>query len=268
MSPSKAGFALAASLLFAGACTDRQPTAPTDPRFIVHGVETGNRLRNVGVMVYRVPDDPTWYYWDCSGSLIARRAFLTASHCLTGELNPYLYGISEFGVAFPSRLLDTGDPFNPKLPDGEPVYPGHIVLYPGAEQNKYSDFATEAEWLEYPDLAVVVLDRPVRGIDPVELPPIGWIERHARELRLRLTGLAGYGLTNVAGYYGDVDQTFIDWGIRRFGTLRFTSLTPTVAFFDPAPSSGCYFDSGGPAFVLDESRDRNQRVPGAVEMQL
>lgn len=268
MSPTKTSIASAALFLLAGACTDRESTGPAaaDPRFVVNGVETGDRLRNVGVMVYRVPDDPTWYYWDCSGSLIARRAFLTAAHCLIGDLNPYLYGISDFGVAFPTHLLDTGDPFNPKLADGEPVYSGHIVLYPGAEENQPGDFATEAEWLEFPDLAVIVLDQPVRDIHPVELPPIGWVERHARALRHRVTGVAGYGTTNVDPFFGNPDGTLIDWGTRRFGTTQFNRFTPTVAFLDPDPSTGCYFDSGGPAFATDAS-GHGHRLPGEVKMQ-
>jgi hypothetical protein len=269
MSPTKTSFGLAAFLLFVAACTDREQTGPVpaDPRFIVGGLETGDRLRNVGVMVYRVPGDPTWYYWDCSGTLIARRAFLTAAHCLTGELNPFLYGISDFGVAFPPRLLDTGDPFNPKLPDGEPVYSGHIVLYPGAEENNVEDFATEAEWLEFPDLAVIVLDRPVRGINRVELPPIGWVERHARLLQRRVTGIAGYGVTNVDPFFGNPDQSLIDWGTRRFGTTRYTSLTATVAFLNPEPSTGCYFDSGGAAYLTDAEVDGHPRPPREIDMQ-
>lgn len=268
MSPTRSIYGLAVFLMCTAACSDEQ-TGPTpgDPRFIVGGVETGNRLRNVGLMVYRVPGDPTWYYWDCSGTLIARRAFLTASHCLTGSLDPIAAGASEFGVAFPSHLIDTGDPFNPAVAAGEPVYSGHIVLYPGAEQNKPEDFATEAEWLEFPDLAVIVLDRPVRGIDPVELPPIGWIERHEHQLQRRVTGIAGYGLTNVDPFFGNPDQSLIDWGIRRFGTTRYTSLTPTVAFLNPEPSTGCYFDSGGAAYVTDAEVDGHPRPPGEIGMQ-
>jgi hypothetical protein len=262
-------FRIAALVALGGACTptDAAGPGPDGPQFVVAGAETGTRLRNVGLMVYRVAGNPTWYYYACSGSLIARRAFLTAAHCLTGDLNPYLYGISEFGVAFPTHLLDTGDPFNPKLADGEPVYRGHIVLYPGAEENEPGDFATEAEWLEFPDLAVIVLDHPVHGIDPVKLPPIGWVERHVSELRHRVTGFAGYGLTNVDPFFGNPDQTLIDWGTRRFGTTRFNSFTPTVAFLDPDPSTGCYFDSGGPAFATDASSHGHQRLAAEVEMQ-
>ncbi len=264
MSWNKEIIGLAAILGGVGACT-RETTAPalTDPRFIVAGVETGERLRNVGVMVYRNPGDATWYYWDCSGSLIAKRAFLTASHCLTGGFNPFQYGIAAFGVAFPSRLVDTGDPFNPKLPDGEPVYRGTVVLYPGAEQNKPEDFAREAEWLEYPDLAVVVLEQPVRGITPVVLPPVGWVEKHTSVLGRTLTGFAGYGVTNVDPFFGNPGM--IDWGIRRFGTTRYSGHTPTVAFLDPEPSTGCFFDSGGPAFASDATT--TSQLPTKVGMQ-
>ena len=252
------------ALMSLGACSEHTQTGPAlpDPKFVVQGAETGDRLRNVGVMVYRNPGDPTWYYWDCSGSLIAKRAFLTASHCLIGGLNPFQYGIADFGVAFPAHLIDTGDPFNPKLPDDEPVYRGTVVLYPGAEQNKPEDFATEAEWLEFPDLAVVVLDRPVRGLTPVELPPVGWVEKHTGQLGRTLTAIAGYGVTNVDPFFGN--PGVIDWGIRRFGTTRYSSLTPTVAFLNPEPSTACYFDSGGPAFATDAT---DGQLPAKVGMQ-
>jgi hypothetical protein len=269
MSQRKGTLGLAAALTIAGACSEREQTGPTppDPSFIVGGMEVGNRLRNVGAMVYRVDGDPTWYYWGCSGSLIARRAFLTAAHCLTGPSDPNLYGVVDLGVAFPSRLLDTGDPYNPKLPDGDPVYRGTVVLYPGAEQAIELAETDFAAWLETPDLAVVVLERPVRGIEPVGLPPIGWIERRANRLRHRVTGIAGYGVTNIDWAFGNPDPTLIDWGIRRFGTTRLASLTPTVAFLTPEPSTGCISDSGGPAYLTEADVDGHPRSPAMIDMQ-
>jgi hypothetical protein len=254
-----------------GACTEREepgsmPTM-TGPS-IVSGEETGPRLRNVGMMAYRNPGDPTWYYFQCSGSLIARRTFLTASHCLTGDANPDLYGFADFGVAFPGRLVDTGDPFLPAVPDGVPVYSGHIVLYPGAEEHQPGDFPTEQEWFEFPDLALVVLDRPVRGIEPAELPPVGYLDRHFTQLRRGITGIAGYGLTNLEGLFGEGGPSMLDWDRRRFGTTTLESLTPNFAFLTPNPSSACVLDSGGPVFPTEARVDGHRRPPAEVDLQV
>src|SRR5215203_3305857 len=103
---------------------------------ITNGSLDGNRHPSVGGLVAATQySDGTWIY--CSGTLISPTVFLTAAHCATdGE-----------------EVLVT---FDPDYEEGDKVYSGTFQadpLYPGSQSDSH-------------DIAVVVLDRAVKGITP------------------------------------------------------------------------------------------------------
>src|SRR3712207_4169227 len=107
---------------------------------IVNGAADGTRHPNVGGLVNDTQySDGTWLY--CSGTLISPTVFLTAAHC--GEDG------TEVRVTF-----------DPAYEDGDKTYAGTFYAdpaYPGTSADSH-------------DIAVVVFDRPIKGIKPAALP--------------------------------------------------------------------------------------------------
>src|SRR5215210_7042353 len=103
---------------------------------ITNGTADGNRHPNVGGLVNATQfSDGTWLY--CSGTLVAPTVFLTAAHC--GEQGE------------PVRVS-----FDPAYEDGDATYTGTFradPAYPGPNDDVH-------------DIAVVVLDKAVKGITP------------------------------------------------------------------------------------------------------
>ena len=83
--------------------------------------------------------DGTWIY--CSGTLISPTVFLTAAHCATDE--------ESVAVTFDADY-EEGDALYSRHVPGDP-------LYPGSSNDSH-------------DIAVVVLDKAVRGITPRSCP--------------------------------------------------------------------------------------------------
>src|ERR671921_1765755 len=114
---------------------------------ITNGAPDGNAHPNVGGLVSPTQySDGTWLY--CSGTLISPTVFLTAAHCAEdGE---------RVGVTF-----DTA------YEDGDKVYYGTFEADP-----LYSQVQSDPH-----DIAVVVFDKPVRGIAPAQLPTNGQFDK-------------------------------------------------------------------------------------------
>src|SRR5215211_4289502 len=103
---------------------------------ITNGVPDGNRHPNVGGLVAPTQySDGTWLY--CSGTLVSPTVFLTAAHCADdGE-----------------RVRVT---FDTAYQAGDKTYAGTFEADPAYNQSQSDPH----------DIAVVVLDKPVRGIEP------------------------------------------------------------------------------------------------------
>jgi hypothetical protein len=185
---------------------------------VVNGQPDGNRHPNVGALLApQAYSDGTWA--TCSGTLISPTVFLTAAHCD--------WGLSRMAVTFDS------------------VYTAPGTTYWG---NWYADPRFRGAQGDPYDLAVVVLDNPVVGITPAQLPGAGSLANLARNQGFTSVG---YGAQSVTINHG---PTFHYADIRYFATsdtlfainkawLRI-SMNPTLG-----DGGTCYGDSGGPNFL-------------------
>src|SRR5512146_1462741 len=113
-------------------------TAPAGA--ITNGTVDGRGHPNVGGLVApQAYSDGTWLY--CSGTLISPTVFLTAAHCDEGT----------------ARVTVT---FDTAYQDGDKTYIG----------TWYADPLYTWQQNDPHDIAVVVFDKPVKGIVPARLP--------------------------------------------------------------------------------------------------
>jgi hypothetical protein len=185
---------------------------------ITYGSPDGNGHPEVGALLAPTAySDGTWA--TCSGTLISPTVFLTAAHCDQG--------VSRVAVTFDS-------------------------VYDASKGTAYwgtwhADAQYRASQSDPHDIAVVVLDNPVRSITPARLPALG-----------SLSGLSvGAGFTSVG--YGaqsvtvDHGPTFHYADVRYVATGGLEALNPSWLRISMNPALGdggtCYGDSGGPNFL-------------------
>jgi secreted trypsin-like serine protease len=177
---------------------------------VTGGSLDGNAHPAVGLVVADLGNGPVQ---DCSGSLVAPTVLVTAAHC-TGEL------VSDrVWVSFDAHYVA----------GSSTLFPGTIVADPQWGLVKGDSH----------DLAVVVLDRPVRNVTPYALPAANALES------LGSTST----LTNVG--YGYADRSFVFDGYRRWSVSSFTNLTATELKLSDKPGGVCFGDSGGPRLLGD-----------------
>jgi V8-like Glu-specific endopeptidase len=186
---------------------------------ITNGAADGSAHPNVGGLVAdQAYSDGTWIY--CSGTLISPTVFLTAAHCDEG-------GTGRVRVTFSSAYQD-----------GDKTYSGTFhadPAYPGPTSSPH-------------DIAVVVLDKAVKGITPAALPAAGSLAKLSSTQTFTSVGYGAYEVTNSPGghqyLYNDVR------GVAT-GTLNSTNASWLRISMNPAKGDGgtCYGDSGGPNFL-------------------
>ncbi len=184
---------------------------------ITNGTADGNRHPNTGGLVAaQAYSDGTWIY--CSGTLISPTVFLTAAHCAEG---------ARVRVTFDTAYQD-GDPTFPGTFHADPLY-GHDNSDPH-------------------DIAVVVLDKPVRGITPALLPAAGSLGGLANNQLFTSVGYGAYEVTNQPG-----GHRYLYNDVRGVATGTLNSTTPSWLRISMNPATGnggtCYGDSGGPNFL-------------------
>lgn len=202
---------------------------------ITNGEPDGNAHPNVGSMVLDIPEEGL-FQW-CSGTLIAERVFLTASHCTIG--------LDGFVARYPgTRVLVT---FDPTIHEGGTFYTGQWYTNPNYNggQGQYGES-------DPGDVAVIVLDESP-GITPARLPKAGLLDQLKADqiLKETLFTAVGYGTmrdTNRTGYQAfldNVDRNRVDQGF-----LSLTNAWITLSMnFSTGNGGTCYGDSGGPHFV-------------------
>lgn len=202
-------------------------------------VDSNNQFRNTGAFMIKSPTTGE-VFPICSGTLITPNVFLTASHCtlfFTQDLAPQGF------VAYVS--LDSSIPFGALTSNKTNLLPvAHVVSNPNYNQSQ-SDSG---------DIAVLILERNVRGVTPAALPACGLLDQLAHNgLQSAVFTNAGYGLQNrvVGGgvpFFQDVNPV-----PRMFSFSSFNSLNGGYLRLSQNPATGnggaCFGDSGGPNFL-------------------
>ena len=191
------------------------PAAPASA--ITNGTADGGAHPNVGGLVSATQySDGTWIY--CSGTLISPTVFLTAAHCAEGD-----------------RVAVT---FDPDYVDGDKVYYGTF----------YADPAYPGPTSDAHDIAVVVLDRAVKGITPALLPTADSLSGVSSTQQFTSVGYGAYEVTNSPGGH---QYLYDDVRMVATGTLNATNPAWLRISMNPATGNGgtCYGDSGGPNFL-------------------
>jgi Trypsin len=189
---------------------------------ITNGVDDGDAHPSVGGLVApHAYSDGTWLY--CSGTLISDTVFLTAAHC------------DDDGVAV--RVS-----FDSAYQDGDRVYTGTFHADP--------QYAATPAQNDPHDIAVVVLDEPVVGITPSQLPAADSLSGLVHGQTITSVGYGAYDVLNSPGgkqfLYNDVRMVST-------GSLNAVNKAWLRASMNPATGDGgtCYGDSGGPNFLGD-----------------
>ena len=207
---------LAAALVFAAAGSA-----------ITYGEPDGNGHPEVGALLAaHAYSDGTWA--TCTGTLISTRVFLTAAHCDGG--------VSKVEVTFASS-------FDRKK----------STTYWGTW---YADPAYNQTQSDPHDIAVVVLDKEVKGIAPARLPAAGSLSALAGDQQFTSVG---YGAQSVTSDPGGKTLHYAD--IRYVGVGTLNSITSAWLRISQNPTTGnggtCYGDSGGPNFLGAGSSETN-----------
>jgi V8-like Glu-specific endopeptidase len=194
---------------------------------ITYGVPDGDGHPQVGALLAQQAfSDGTWE--ECSGTLIAPRVFLTAAHCDEG--------VDRVAVTFDSQY----------------VYPTGTTYWGTWYADPYYDQAQS----DPHDLAVVVLDKAVRGITPARLPAAGSLS--SLPIDQQFTSV-GYGAQSVTS--GPGGKVFHYADIRYVSTGTLNSINPAWLRISQNPATGnggtCYGDSGGPNFLGAGSSETN-----------
>lgn len=207
------------------------------------GEPDGNQHPMVGAMFVDFDGDGviSGYELVCSGSYAgpssdgAYDVFLTAAHCVAWVPGA---GFNQLFVSFDNEVLDADGPAN---------------LIGSVDFDWDPAFAHDRGDLH--DLGVILLPAgSVTGIDPVQLPPAGYLDdlRSAGTLKDTPIELVGYGLVPTWQQPGGTQYSFD--GVRRTAAGTIKGLTQAWLLFNQnqnATGNGglCFGDSGSPQFL-------------------
>jgi secreted trypsin-like serine protease len=200
---------------------------------ITFGTFDGNLHPNVGALLADYDDESPGPDILCSGTLIAPRVFLSASHC-TAFLESE--GISQVWVTFAPQYDEDSTSLS-GLFSG--TYHTHPLFASGGANHTF-------------DIAAVVLAASP-GRTPAQLPQIGVLDglKRSGAIRRQTFTAVGYG-TVREDKTGGPHAFFFD-GIRRYALQSYNSLEKAWLNLSMQPSTGdggtCYGDSGGPHFL-------------------
>jgi secreted trypsin-like serine protease len=185
---------------------------------IINGQPDEQWHPNVGALVSSTQySDGTWLY--CTGTLISPTVFLTAAHC-------------------DERTSRVSVTFDPAYQAGDQTYSGtwHPDPLYGQSQN------------DPHDIAVVVFDKPIKGITPARLPAAGSLANLAATQQFISVGYGAYEVTNEPGGHR---YRYNDMRMVATGTLNSTNPSWLRIGMNSATGDGgtCYGDSGGPNFL-------------------
>jgi len=215
---------------------------------ITGGDADGEGHPNVGLILFYDPDGR----FRCSATLVSPTVVLTAAHCTAGTLGKTL-------VTFKSVIAK-------EPPSGFPAAADRTQGYTGAELEAagyiwgtasahpaYSDFTDLDNWN---DVGVIVLDKPVTGIEPARIAAASYLDAYAQPaLNSTLFTSVGYGTEVRKPDSGPQKPTPMSYPlIRRVAQAPGQKLTPQILqvngnINDNRGTGGtCFGDSGGPSF--------------------
>jgi len=203
-------------------------------RAITNGQVDDGRHPFVGALLHDLSDG-SGVYPTCTGTLISQTVFLTAAHC-----------------HFADRVSVSFD---------EKIVPGTKGLW--GSMYSHPKYVSATEY----DIAVVVLDKPVRNITPARLAPLGFLDSQTLTSSTKFTsvGYGGQEPTNEPGPGGPV-IAFED--VREYSVGSFKGITQGALHIWQKASRGdggtCYGDSGGPQFWGAGSTETNVVVSATV----
>jgi hypothetical protein len=192
---------------------------------ITFGTPDGSLHPNVGGLVIDVGTPQKFLI--CSGTLIARDVFLTASHCIQGLPSTRVW------VTFDTSFDPASSTLLPGTAHMNPAYTG-IPGHPG-------------------DIAVVKLDSPTSGIPLAQLPTLFYFDDlfASKQLKDAVFTAVGYGVRRDSKT-GGPHSVLQSADTRYYAYSSFNALTPVWLKLSQNPSTGsggtCYGDSGGPNF--------------------
>jgi secreted trypsin-like serine protease len=195
-------------------------------------VVDGNAHPNVGALLRQRTDGSLTVV--CSGTLVSPRVFLTAGHCSAylfslGQHEAYITFDPNFGTDSAHNIFST-------------PYHGTVIENPDWKQPYHND------------TAIVLLDKPVKGITPAKIAPRGYLDT------LKKNGtIDDYGYLNVG--YGTSEQVVVPTvgpifpfdGIRKWTISQYSALDSEYIHLNQNLAQGNsgtgYGDSGGPTFL-------------------
>jgi secreted trypsin-like serine protease len=165
----------------------------------------------------------------CSGTLISPTIYLTAAHC-TAFLESI--GISDVWVTF-----------DPEFTSNSKLHHGTMHTNPNFNQAQ-SDPG---------DIAVIVLDKAVRGITPASLPSAGLFDRMKAAGTLKGQKFTAVGFGVLQPSIGGGPPSFPDTNLRWMAVSQFDALNRAWLRLSQNDATGdggtCFGDSGGPNFL-------------------
>lgn len=189
---------------------------------ITFGEPDGNGHPNVGGLIYSPANGVKYPY--CSGALIAPDVFLTAAHCNISGFT----GTDHVFVSFDSEIDGKS-----KVIGG--TFVGHPA-YSGPQSDPY-------------DIAVVLLDHPVRSVAPAALPYAGQLDSLPKAQQFTAVGYGGEEPVPTPGL--GVVIAYLD--IRQWSVSSLNAINAAWLHLSQNPATGdsgtCYGDSGGPNFL-------------------
>jgi len=209
---------------------------------ITFGEPDGDGHPNVGAMIVLEPDGVKYLY--CSGTLIAPDVFLTAAHCTIAA------------AAYGADPHDVYITFDPVYDENATLHRGTYYLNPNYGHDSH----------DLHDVAVIILDKKIKKIEPATLPPAGLLNdmKMDKELKNQQFVTVGYGRLRDEKTRGP--HTIGGAGERYFADQTFLALKPYWLQISMNPSTGsggtCYGDSGGPHFLGESNMVVSLTVAG------